>query len=87
LGEIEKRRSQNEKKFSRWEELPGSGRKYWDEVAGKFGFNASYVKEVNESEETVRFYQETYDDGGNLIEVHKKFPEDLGHRRLKGRRT
>ncbi len=81
---LERKRVNNEKKFSYWEELPNGGRKYWDEVIGKFGFRACYVKEVDGKEETIRFYQEIYDSKGNLIEVHEKFPKDLGHRRLKG---
>jgi len=77
--EIEERRARNEKKFSYREDLPNSGRKYWYEVMGKFGFKARYVKEVNIEEETVRFYQEIYDSQGNLVEIHPKFPVNLGH--------
>jgi hypothetical protein len=29
------------------------------EVIGKFGFRARYVKEVDEREETIKFYQES----------------------------
>jgi len=43
---------------------------------------ARYVKEVEAMEETVKFSQEIYDDNGNLIEVHEKFPLDKGHRKL-----
>ncbi len=39
------------------------------------------MKEVDANEVTVRFYQEIYDDIGILIEVHHKYPEDLGHRK------
>jgi len=83
--EIERTRSKNEKKFSYWVELEGGGRKYWYEVVGKFGFRARYVKEVDEREETIKFYQEIYDNKGNLVEVHEKFPTDLGHRRIKNK--
>jgi hypothetical protein len=38
-------RSQNEKKFSQWEELPGGGRRYRLEVAGRLGWLARYIKE------------------------------------------
>ena len=85
-GEIERKRAKNEKKFSYWEELEGGGRKYWYDVVGKFGFRGRYVKEVGEREETIKFYQEIYDNKGNLVEVHEKFPTDLGHRRIKNKR-
>ncbi|MFP4642043.1 MAG: hypothetical protein ACLFPU_07695 [Dehalococcoidia bacterium] len=84
--QVNRKRANNEKKFSYWAELPNSGRRYWDEVPGRFGFKARYVKEVNGKEETTRFYQEIYDAESNLIEIHEKFPEDSGHRRLKGGR-
>jgi len=84
--EIERKRAKNEKKFSYWEELQGGGRKYWYEIVGKFGFRARYVKEVDEGEETIKFYQEIYDNKGDLREVHEKFPTDLGHRRIKNKR-
>ena len=41
------------------------------------------MKEVDEREETIRFRQEIYDSEGTLIEIHEKFPVDLGRRRLK----
>ena len=84
--EIERKRAKNEKKFSYREELQGGGRKYWYEIVGKFGFRARYVKEVDEGEETIKFYQEIYDNKGDLREVHEKFPTDLGHRRIKNKR-
>jgi len=77
------KRERNERKFSYWAELEGGGRRYWYEVVGRFGFRARYVKEVDEREETIKFYQEIYDDKGDLVEVHEKFPRDLGHRRLR----
>ena len=84
--EIERKRAKNERKFSYWDEQEGGGRKYWYEVVGKFGFRARYVKEVDEREETIKFYQEIYDNKGNLVEVHEKFPTDFGHRRIKNKR-
>lgn len=84
--EIKGKREKNEKKFTYWEELQCGGRKYWYEVVGKFGFKARYVKEVDGREETVKFYQEIYDNNGNLVEVHKKFPTNSGHRRIKNKR-
>jgi hypothetical protein len=80
---IENKRQLNERKFPYWEKLPDSGRKYWLEVKGRHGWKARYVKEVDAMEETVKFYQEIYDNKGNLIEVHEKFPVDSGHRKTK----
>jgi hypothetical protein len=85
--EIERKRSRNERKFGEWEDLPVKDRKYWYDVIGRFGFRARYIKEVDEGEETVRFYQEIYNGKGNLIEFHEKFPTDLGHRLIKRRQT
>ena len=79
---LEDKRRLNERKFSSWENLPNGGRKYWLEVKGKHGWKARYVKVVDVMEETVKFYQEIYDENGNLIEVHEKFPVDKGHRKL-----
>ncbi len=36
-------RSQNEKKFGSWEELPGGGRRYWLDVPGRQGWRARYL--------------------------------------------
>ena len=85
-AEIGRKRVKNEKKFSCWKELEGGGRKYWYEVIGKFGFRARYVKEVDEREETIKFYQEIYDNKGNLVDVHEKFPTDFGHREIEKKR-
>lgn len=82
--EIIKKRRQNEKKFRKWQDLPKGGRKYWFEVKGKFGYWAKYVKEVDEREETTKFYQEIFDEKDNLIEIHEKFPIDKGHKKIGG---
>jgi hypothetical protein len=74
-------REQNERKFGAWEELPGSGRRYTREYAGRAGGRARYIKEVDASETTIRFAQEVYDRVGRLVSVHEKFPVDLGHKR------
>jgi hypothetical protein len=79
----ERKRRHNEKKFGYWEELPGGGRRYWLEVIGRSGWKAKYVKEVDDEERTIRFYQEIYNDQGELIEIHEKYPIDKGHRKLK----
>lgn len=74
-------RSQNETKFSYWEDLPGGGRRYWIDVEGRQGWRARYLKEVDAAELTLRFWQEIYDEQGRLAEVHHKFPVDEGHRK------
>ena len=35
-------------------------------------------------EETLKFYQEVYDDKDVLVEIHEKFPVDSGHKKLGG---
>ena len=74
-------RAQNERKFGRWEDLSGGGRRYWCEVQGRHGWKARYLKEVDGSEATVRFWQEIFDETGALKEVHEKFPVDSGHQK------
>jgi hypothetical protein len=79
---MDDKRKLNERKFSNFEKLPDGGRKYWLEVLGKHGWKARYIKEVNAFEKTIRFYQEIYDERGNLVEIHEKFPVDKGHRKV-----
>jgi len=55
-------RAQNEKKFGQWDELPNGGRRYRLDVPGRLGWLACYLKEVDASEATIRFWQEIYDD-------------------------
>ena len=73
-------REQNERKFQSWEKIPSGGRRYFLDVAGKHGWSARYLKEVDADEKTLRFWQEIYDGRGILVEIHQKFPDDLGHR-------
>ena len=75
-------RSQNEKKFGNWDELPGGGRRYWLDVSGRIGWRARYLKEVGAQETTLRFWQEIYDDKGTLVEIHEKYPVDRGHQKV-----
>ena len=79
----EAKRQLNEKKFPNWKALPDNCRKYWIDITGRHGWMARYIKEVNEMDETVRFYQEIYDDKGSLVEIHEKFPVDKGHIKAK----
>jgi len=74
-------RTQNEKKFSQWDELPGGGRRYRLEVPGRLGWRACYLKDVDASETTLRFWQEIHDAQGRLVEVHEKYPVDKGHQK------
>ncbi len=41
------------------------------------------IKEVDDMEKTLRFYQEIYNSDGVLIEIHQKYPEDRGHRKVR----
>ena len=75
-------RSQNEKKFGQWDELPAGGRRYRLDIPGRLGWLARYVKEVEANERTVRFRQEIYDNRGKLVETHEKFPVDKGHQKV-----
>ena len=74
-------RAQNEKKFDSWEELPDGGRRYHLDVAGRSGWLARYLKEVDAEDTTLRFWQEIFDDQGRLVEIHEKYPVDAGHRK------
>jgi hypothetical protein len=78
----ERKRRENEGKFGDWDELPDGGRRYFYEVQGRYGWTACYVKEVDASERTIRFYQEIYDEKGQLVEIHEKYPVDKGHSRV-----
>jgi hypothetical protein len=75
-------RLQNERKFGNWDGLPGGKRRYWLEAAGRLGWRARYLKEVDAQEVTLRFWQEIYDDQGKLVEVHEKYPVDKGHQKV-----
>lgn len=74
-------RTQNERKFGSWQDLPGGGRRYWLDVFGRQGWRARYLKEVDASEATLRFWQEIYDEQGKLAEIHEKYPLDKGHQK------
>ena len=78
----EEKRRKNETEYDYWIEREGGGRIYSFEVPGKLGWKARYVKEVNNREVTLKFYQEIYDESGILKEIHEKFPVDNGHKKL-----
>ena len=75
----ENKRRQNEKKFVKWDELSDGGRRYFYEVQGRHGWSARYVKEVDKTERTLKFYQEVYNDKDRLVEIHEKYPINKGH--------
>jgi hypothetical protein len=75
-------RKQNERKFGNWTQLPDGGRSYWLEIQGQYGWRARYFKIVDAAEQTLRFWQEIYDETGKLVEIHHKFPVDEGHQKL-----
>ena len=75
-------RTQNEKKFRHWEELPEGGKTLLVGCGGTSRLRARYLKEVDTQEMTLRFWQEIYDDQGKLIEVHEKYPMDKGHQKV-----
>jgi hypothetical protein len=75
-------RTQNEKKFGSWDELAGGGKRCRLDVPGRLGWLARYVKEVDASERTLRFWKEIYDENGELAERHEKFPVDRGHQKV-----
>jgi len=79
----ETKRKQNEKEFTHWKELENGGRLYWFSVEGRNGGKAVYLKEVDNNEVTVSFVQEIYNAEGELIELHKKYPVDEGHIKIK----
>jgi hypothetical protein len=79
---IDSKRCENQRKFGGWKRLPNGGRCYFLDVPGLHGWMARYVKEVDAAEQTLRFYQEIYDDNDRLVEVHEKFPIDKGHVRI-----
>ncbi|MHC4307934.1 MAG: hypothetical protein ACYSR7_04850 [Planctomycetota bacterium] len=78
----EQKRLKNERKYKNWVKLPSGGRLYRYDVKGRSGWFSRYVKEVDNKENTIRFFQEVYDGNGRLIETHHKYPEDKGHQKV-----
>ena len=75
------KRQENEKKFSKWEELPDGSKMYWFDIEGRLGWKARYIKSVDQQEVTISFRQEIYNEHGILMEVHEKYPIDKGHQK------
>ncbi|HUN09494.1 MAG TPA: hypothetical protein PLQ56_23015 [Aggregatilineales bacterium] len=78
-------RRQNEKLFDFWETLPDGGRRYWFDRKGFIWGFQRIIKIVDANEETVSVIQEVYNDAGELVEWHQKFPVDTGHQIIKPR--
>ncbi len=62
--------------------MSSGGRRYRLDVPGRLGWLARYLKEVDASERTLRFWQEIYNETGELVEKHEKFPVDKGHQKV-----
>lgn len=46
---------------------------------GRLGWSSKYLKETDAEENTLKFWQEIYDENGSLKEIHEKYPVDKGH--------
>ncbi len=84
---MSKPRSTNERDWRYWQDLPGGGRRYWIRRPGRHWGWQILLKEVmynaeTQLENTVRLWQEIYDNDGRLVEVHQKYPADTGHQKV-----
>ena len=77
------KRQKNESEYDIWIESKNGNRIYSFEIIGKLGWKAKYLKEVNSSEITIRFWQEVFDEKNILREIHEKYPLDKGHKKCK----
>jgi hypothetical protein len=75
-------RRQNEQEYKQWENLSDGGRRYWRERAGRVHGFQRIVKIVDANENTVFVIQEVYNEDGELVERHQKYPVDTGHEKL-----
>ena len=76
-------RQQTEKDFDHWEDLPDGGRCYWFDRKSAIWGVQRIVKIVDQNEKTQFLIQEIYNDDGQLVERHQKFPIDTGHEIIK----
>lgn len=76
------KRLSNEKEYDLWIEKKDGGRIYSFEIIGRFGWTSKYLKETDAEETTLKFWQEIYDENGNLNEIHEKYPVDKGHKKI-----
>jgi hypothetical protein len=77
-------RKANERKYRQWTETEIKGRLYQRKVMGQQGWFALYFKEVDGEEGVLKFWQEIYDENGQLVEIHHKYPKDLSHQKING---
>jgi hypothetical protein len=77
-------REQNERRFQNWQEFSDGTRRYWMDRAGAVSGFQRMIKVVDADEKTMQVLQEIYNDEGELIERHQKYPVDTGHERLIG---
>jgi hypothetical protein len=40
-------------------------------IEGRLGWSAKYLKIVDQDEKTISFWQEIYNESGNLVEIHE----------------
>ncbi len=55
-----------------------TGSMYWVGLAG----GRVISRKVDARETTLLFWQEIYDDQGNLVELHEKYPVDRGRQKV-----
>jgi hypothetical protein len=75
-------REQNERRFKNWDDFADGGRRYWTDRRGIVSGFQRMIKVVDANERTLQVVQEIYNDAGELIERHQKFPVDTGHESL-----
>jgi len=75
-------RTVNEKKYKQWKEKAEGGRIYSRMVEGQHGWYAVYYKETDDQENTLKFWQEIYNEKNELKEIHHKYPDDTGHKKI-----
>lgn len=73
------KRKQNENEFPSWEVLPNGGRRYSKQRPGAQSVYQRIVKIVDLNEVTLLVLQEVYNDDGQLVETHQKFPLGSSH--------
>lgn len=79
---IRRKRQSNERRFPNWTNLEDGGRMYSYERIGKSQYTVRYVKIVDKNERTLSFYQEILDEQKKLVEIHQKYPQDRGHKKV-----
>lgn len=79
---MSKKRLSNEKEFDEWIEKEDGGRIYSFEIVGRLGWLSKYLKETDADENTLKFWQEIYDENWGLKEIHEKYPIDKGHKNV-----